>query len=62
MTALHFDARIATEKLQKDIDLINKRINGMSQNVQREGAEIDAVGKRIGNTFATAFAAFVHLV
>ncbi|WP_372932447.1 tape measure protein [Mariniphaga sediminis] len=58
MSALYFDARIDGAQLQKDIANINKQIGQISTNMQKEGREIDAITRRIGQGLAGAFSVF----
>lgn len=56
--SLYFDARIDGTQLQKDIANINKQIGQISANMQKEGQQIDAVTRRIGQGLAGAFSIF----
>ncbi|MDX9781337.1 MAG: tape measure protein, partial [bacterium] len=56
--SLYFDARIDGTQLQKDIANINKQIGQISSNMQKEGQQIDAVTRRIGQGLAGAFSIF----
>ncbi|HCY40434.1 MAG TPA: hypothetical protein DHV48_03635 [Prolixibacteraceae bacterium] len=55
MSALYFDARIDGAQLQKDIANINKQLGRITQNVKKEGDEIDTLTRRMGAGLKTAF-------
>jgi hypothetical protein len=55
MSALDFDVRIHGDQLPKDLEAINRRIKGMTQDITKEGQNIDSVFKKVGAGFATYF-------
>jgi len=48
MSAIYYDARIDNKKLKGDIDQINRNIRGMSDNIKKEGSQLDKTFKGIG--------------
>jgi len=55
MAGIYFDARIDGNKLQSDIASINQKLNGLSQNVQKTGGDMNNVFKKLSVAMAGYF-------